>query len=69
RVTVNSSADWGVSDPCSLAKTATFMGEQGFTPAQIQSLLFDNPQTFYAQTPKFKPQLDLPYIDPATYQR
>ena len=43
RVTVNSSADWGVSDPCSLAKTATFMGEQGFTHAQIQTLLFDNP--------------------------
>lgn len=69
RVTVNSSADWGVSDPCSLPKTAEFMREQGFTDAQITQILHDNPLAFYSQTPKFKPQLDLPYIDPATYQR
>ena len=31
--------------------------------------MHDNPLAFYSQTPKFKPQLDLPYIDPATYQR
>ncbi len=69
RVTVNSSADWGVSDSCSLPKTAEFMREQGFTDAQITQILHDNPLAFYSQTPKFKPQLDLPYIDPATYQR
>ncbi len=69
RITVNSSADWGVSDPCSLPKTAAFMAEQGFTATQIQKIMFDNPLAFYSQTPKFKPQLDLPYIDPATYQR
>jgi uncharacterized protein len=69
RVLVNSSADWGVSDPCSLAKTAAYMAEQGFGETPIQTVLFDNPIAFYSQTPKFKPQLDLPYIDPATYQR
>lgn len=69
RVTVNSSADWGVSDPCSLPKTAEFMREQGFTEPQITQILHDNPLAFYSQTPKFNPQLDLPYIDPATYQR
>ena len=69
RVTVNSSADWGVSDPCSLPKTAAFMAEQGFSEPQIQKIMFANPMAFYSQTPKFKPQLDLPYIDPATYQR
>lgn len=69
RVTVNSSADWGVSDPCSLPKTAEFMREQGFTEPQITRILHDNPLAFYSQTPKFNPQLDLPYIDPATYQR
>jgi uncharacterized protein len=69
RVTVNSSADWGVSDPCSLPKTAAFMREEGFTEPQIQRIMHDNPRTFYSQTPKFQPQLDLPYIDPATYQR
>jgi len=69
RVTVNSSADWGVSDPCSLPKTAEFMREQGFTDAQITRIMHDNPLAFYSQTLKFNPQLDLPYIDPATYQR
>ncbi len=69
RVTVNSSADWGVSDPCSLPKTAEFMREQDFTDAQITRIMHDNPLAFYSQTPKFNPQLDLPYIDPATYQR
>lgn len=69
RVTVNSSADWGVSDPRSLPKTAEFMREQGFTDAQITRIMHDNPLAFYSQTPKFNPQLDLPYIDPATYQR
>ena len=69
RVLVNSSADWGVSDPCSLPKTAAFMADQGFPKAQIRKLLHDSPLAFYSQTPKFKPQLDLPYIDPATYQR
>jgi len=69
RVTVNSSADWGVSDPCSLPKTAEFMREQGFTDAQITRIMHDTPLAFYSQTPKFNPQLDLPYIDPATYQR
>ncbi len=69
RVTVNSSADWGVSDPCSLPKTAAFMADQGFPEPQIRKILFDNPMAFYSQTPKFKPNLDLPYIDPSTYQR
>ncbi len=69
RTLVNSSADWGVSDPCSLPKTATFMAEQDFTKHDIRKLMLDNPLAFYSQTPKFKPQLDLPYIDPATYQR
>ncbi len=69
RVTVNSSADWGVSDPCSLPKTADFMREQGFTEPQVAQIMHDNPLAFYSQTPKFKPQLDLPYIDPAIYQR
>ncbi|MDD2240308.1 MAG: TatD family hydrolase [Kiritimatiellae bacterium] len=69
RVTVNSSADWGVSDPCSLPKTAAFMAEEGFDEPHIQQIMYDNPLAFYSQTPKFTPQLDLPYIDPATYQR
>lgn len=69
RTLVNSSADWGVSDPTSLPKVAGFMKQQGFPPEQIQRLLLDNPMAFYSQNPRFQPQLDLPYIDPAQYQR
>ena len=69
RVTVNSSADWGVSDPCSLPQTAAYMKEQGFGEDAIRAIMYDNPLAFYSQTPKFQPALDLPYIDPSTYQR
>jgi len=69
RTLVNSSADWGVSDPVSLPKVAGFMKQQGFAPGQVQQVLFDNPVKFYGQNPKFKPQLDLPFVDPAAYQR
>ena len=66
---VNSSADWGVSDPVSLRKTADFMKEEGFTDQAVKKLVFDNPLAFYSQCPRFKPNLGLPYIDPSTYQR
>ena len=69
QVLVNSSADWGVSDPCSLPKVARFMLQQGFTAQQVQQLLFDNPLAFYSQCDKFKPNLELPCQDPAVYQR
>ncbi len=69
QVLVNSSADWGCSDPTSLAKVAGFMQNSGFAEHQIERLVFDNPLSFYEQCPKFKPRLDLPFIDPSTYQR
>lgn len=69
RVLVNSSADWGVSDPVSLAKVAEFMAQEGFAPEAIRQLLYDNPLAFYRQSPNFKPRLDLPYVDPNQYQR
>lgn len=69
RMLVNSSADWGVSDPCSLPKVAGFMREQKFAEEDIQKILFDNPLAFYSQNPRFQPRTDLEYIDPATYQR
>lgn len=66
---VNSSADWGVSDPTTLPKIAGHMKDKGFTESQIQKLLFDNPLAFYKQNGKFNPRLDLPFIHPSTYQR
>lgn len=69
RALVNSSADWGVSDPCSLPKVARHMAGSGFPEDQIETLLFHNPMAFYGQCPRFKPRLDLPWQDPAQYQR
>ncbi len=69
RTLVNSSADWGVSDPVSLPKVAGYMEEKGFETEQIKKLLFDNPTAFYGQCSRFKPDLNLPFIHPSTYQR
>jgi predicted metal-dependent TIM-barrel fold hydrolase len=69
RMMVNSSADWGASDPCSIPKVAGFMQAQGFSGPDVQRLLFDNPMTFYRQCPKFNGRTDIPFIHPSTYQR
>ncbi|MBU0679503.1 MAG: TatD family hydrolase [Verrucomicrobia bacterium] len=66
---VNSSADWGVSDPCTLPKIAGHMADNGFSESQVERLLFQNPFDFYEQSGKFNPRLDLPYVDPSKYQR
>lgn len=47
RVTVNSSADWGKSDPLNVPKTAVLLESRGADPADIQRLVWDNPIAFY----------------------
>jgi hypothetical protein len=69
RAMVNSSADWGSSDPCSLPKVAGYMRREGFNDKEVEQLLFRNPMDFYSQSKHFKPRLDLPFIHPSTYQR
>jgi hypothetical protein len=69
RTWVDSSADWGSSDPTSLAKVAKHLQTNGFSQEQIEKLLRDNPLEFYRQSDKFKPNLDLPYTHPSVYQR
>jgi uncharacterized protein len=69
RTWVNSSADWGASDPTSLAKVAGHLKSEGFTAGQIEQLLFENPLTFYRQSGRFHPKTDLPFVHPSTYQR
>ncbi len=66
---VNSAADWGVADPCSIPKVSHCMAKDGFHQDQIERLLFQNPFQFYHQSGKFDPRLDLPFIHPSTYQR
>lgn len=49
RMTLNSSADWGRSDPLSVPKTAALLESRGADPAQIQRLVWDNPLAFYGE--------------------
>ena len=59
RIIVSGSADWGISDPVSLIKVMAQMKADGHTEETLQKIAFDNPNTFYAQSPNWKPRLDL----------
>jgi hypothetical protein len=50
KMIVNSAADWGRSDPLKTAKTGQAMLEGGFTEAQVDQLLWENPVAFYGQS-------------------
>jgi len=66
---INSAADWGVADPCNVPNVARFMHDQGFAPAEVETLTCENPYRFYHQSGRFSPDYGLPYMDPSTYQR
>jgi predicted metal-dependent TIM-barrel fold hydrolase len=69
RTIVNGSADWGVSDPLSLVKVVNYMAEHGHDKKDIDNLVFNNANTFYSNSPKWKPELNLEPIDPHEFQR
>jgi hypothetical protein len=50
RIIVNSAADWGISDPLKVPKTAAAMREQGIPEATITKVVWDNPVAFFAQS-------------------
>ncbi|HEY2062681.1 MAG TPA: TatD family hydrolase [Amycolatopsis sp.] len=50
KMIVNSAADWGRSDPLKTAKTGQAMLEAGFTEAQVDQVLWENPVAFYGQS-------------------
>lgn len=50
KMIVNSAADWGKSDPLKVAKTGTKMLEAGFSEAEVEEVLFNNPIDFFAQS-------------------
>ncbi|MFH1023929.1 MAG: TatD family hydrolase [Planctomycetota bacterium] len=52
RMMVNSSADWGASDPLSVPRVVNEMRRQGFPDADVRTLVRDNPLAFYAQSGK-----------------
>ena len=50
RIIVNSAADWGVSDPLKVPKTARAMAEAGISSSDIEQILWRNPVRFFAQS-------------------
>lgn len=67
RILVNSAADWGVSDPLKVPKTAAAMREAGVADAEIRRIVWENPVRFFAQSGR----LDLQLVEesPAVDQR
>jgi predicted metal-dependent TIM-barrel fold hydrolase len=56
RILINSAADWGVSDPLKVPKTAALMAQEGIGPADVEKVVWTNPIEFFAQSGKFKPE-------------
>ena len=53
-VLINSSADWGKSDPLSVPKTALYMENEGFSENEIEKLLYNNPESFLKKSKNYK---------------
>lgn len=50
RIIVNSAADWGVSDPLKVPKTAQALRESGVSEAAITTIVWNNPLWFFSQS-------------------
>ena len=50
RITINSAADWGVSDPLKVPKTVTAMRAAGISEADIETVVWHNPISFFGQS-------------------
>ncbi len=65
RIIVDSSADWGVSDPLAVPRTAQLMLEQGVDPAWVERTTWGNALEVYSQSGQIdREALDtLPRVD------
>lgn len=50
RIFINSSADWGVSDPLAVPKTANLMLERGIARAHVEATCYGNALAVYGQS-------------------
>ncbi|MCG1019820.1 MULTISPECIES: TatD family hydrolase [Burkholderiaceae] len=50
RIIMNSAADWGVSDPLKVPKTAAAMRDAGIAEHEIETIVWHNPLAFFAQS-------------------
>lgn len=53
RMLINSAADWGVSDPLAVPKTAQLMRRHNFTDEEIETVVYRNSIKFFSQAPNF----------------
>jgi predicted metal-dependent TIM-barrel fold hydrolase len=53
RVLINSAADWGISDPLKVPKTAQRMLDAGISAAQVVDIVWNNPLAFFGQSGAF----------------
>jgi len=54
RIIVDSSADWGISDPLSVPKTAKLMLEKGIPEEHVRMVCYQNPLEVYSQSGQMK---------------
>ena len=50
RIIVDSSADWGISDPLAVPKTAQLMQERGIPGASVRAVCYENALAAYSQS-------------------
>ncbi len=50
RIMINSAADWGISDPLAVPKTAALMKDMGISDADIRMVTYQNAITAFAQS-------------------
>lgn len=50
RIFIDSSADWGVSDPLSVPKTGRLMQLQGIAQTDVEAICYGNALAFYSQS-------------------
>lgn len=55
RVMVNSSADWGISDPLSVPRVVLELRRRGWDDARIEQVVWSTPRDFYRQSGRLRP--------------
>ena len=61
RIFIDSSADWGVSDPLAVPKTAKLMLDRGISKADVEAICYGNALAAYGQSGQFN---ESDWLDP-----
>jgi predicted metal-dependent TIM-barrel fold hydrolase len=69
---INAAADWGVSDPLQTHRTLLEAKRRGYPLQTLLQLFYNNPATFFSQSPRFRlPKLELtelPVTKPSSFE-